>query len=61
MNSYQFNVAEQIILIVDDLPDNLRVLSSTLTKQGYQVRCAKNAQIGGDRLDVLLLATSEDY
>lgn len=45
MNSYQFNTAQQIILIVDDLPDNLRVLHSTLTKQGYQVRCAKNGSM----------------
>ncbi|NET38255.1 MAG: diguanylate cyclase [Cyanothece sp. SIO1E1] len=27
------------ILIVDDMPENLRVLSTTLTKQGYEVRC----------------------
>ena len=45
MNSYQFNPAQQIILIADDLPDNLRVLHSTLTKQGYQVRCAKNGSM----------------
>lgn len=30
------------ILIVDDTPDNLRLLSKTLTKEGYQVRCAIN-------------------
>jgi diguanylate cyclase (GGDEF)-like protein len=30
------------ILVVDDVADNLKVLSSTLTQQGYQVRCAKN-------------------
>jgi diguanylate cyclase (GGDEF)-like protein len=30
------------ILVVDDVPDNLRVLSTTLTERGYQVRCAKN-------------------
>ena len=29
------------ILIVDDVPDNLRLLSTTLTSQGYQIRCAK--------------------
>ena len=33
------------ILIVDDVPDNLRLLSTTLTKQGYKVRCAKNGSI----------------
>lgn len=28
------------ILIVDDTPDNLRLLSKTLTQEGYKVRCA---------------------
>jgi two-component system, sensor histidine kinase and response regulator len=28
------------ILIVDDTPDNLRLLSSTLSDRGYKVRCA---------------------
>ena len=30
------------ILIVDDVPDNLRLLSTTLSQQGYKIRCAKN-------------------
>ncbi|MGL4882723.1 MAG: two-component system response regulator [Waterburya sp.] len=30
------------ILIVDDIADNLRVLSKTLNEQGYKIRCAKN-------------------
>ena len=30
------------ILVVDDLADNLQILATTLSKQGYQVRCAKN-------------------
>ncbi|MEM8828385.1 MAG: EAL domain-containing protein [Cyanobacteria bacterium P01_G01_bin.19] len=30
------------ILVVDDIADNLKILASTLSKQGYQVRCAKN-------------------
>jgi diguanylate cyclase (GGDEF)-like protein len=30
------------ILIVDDTPDNLRVLSASLIERGYQVRCAKS-------------------
>jgi CheY-like chemotaxis protein len=30
------------ILVVDDIPDNLRVLSASLTERGYQVRCAKS-------------------
>lgn len=33
------------ILVVDDQPNNLRVLSSMLTKQGYHVRKALNGQI----------------
>lgn len=32
----------QNILIVDDIADNLRVLSNTLNEQGYKIRCAKN-------------------
>jgi len=32
----------QNILIVDDIADNLRVLSSTLDRQGYKIRCAKS-------------------
>ena len=30
------------ILVVDDVADNLQILATTLSKQGYQVRCAKN-------------------
>jgi diguanylate cyclase (GGDEF)-like protein len=30
------------ILVVDDILDNLRILSSSLSERGYQVRCAKN-------------------
>lgn len=33
------------ILIVDDVPDNLRLLSTTLSNQGYTVRCAKNGSM----------------
>jgi diguanylate cyclase (GGDEF)-like protein/PAS domain S-box-containing protein len=33
------------ILIVDDLPDNLRVLSATLGEHGYKVRCAKTSAL----------------
>lgn len=32
----------QKILIVDDIADNLRVLSSTLDNKGYKILCAKN-------------------
>ncbi|PZO55640.1 MAG: hybrid sensor histidine kinase/response regulator [Phormidesmis priestleyi] len=30
------------VLIVDDSPDNLRVLSATLSQSNYDIRCAKN-------------------
>lgn len=30
------------ILIVDDTPENLRLLSNTLTNQGYEVRAVTN-------------------
>ena len=33
------------ILVVDDITDNLRVLSNTLSEQGYKVRCAKNGTL----------------
>jgi diguanylate cyclase (GGDEF)-like protein len=33
------------ILIVDDTPDNLRLLSKTLIQEGYQVRCAVNGSM----------------
>lgn len=33
------------ILIVDDIADNLRVLSHTLSQEGYKIRCAKNGAI----------------
>jgi diguanylate cyclase (GGDEF)-like protein len=33
------------ILIVDDTPDNLRLLSKTLSQEGYQVRCAVNGSM----------------
>ena len=36
------NTEPKKILIIDDLPDNLRLLSSTLKEHGYEVRCAKS-------------------
>jgi diguanylate cyclase (GGDEF)-like protein len=42
MSSYQFNRDQKTILIVDDTPNNLRLLSNALTEGGYDVRCAKN-------------------
>ena len=40
MNQSQESVNK--ILIVDDVPENLRLLSTTLSQQGYKIRCAKN-------------------
>lgn len=34
------------ILVVDDIAENLRILSHTLCEQGYKVRCAKNGITG---------------
>ena len=34
------------ILVIDDIADNLRILSNTLNEQGYKVRCAKNGVTG---------------
>lgn len=42
MNNTQLNSFGANILVVDDTPDNLRVLSASLMKRGYQVRCVKN-------------------
>lgn len=53
--------AENIsILVVDDVADNLHILSTSLTKEGYQVRCAKNgatALLGANTIlpDLILL------
>jgi light-regulated signal transduction histidine kinase (bacteriophytochrome) len=38
------NTGKADILIVDDTPDNLRVLSAMLTNRGYEVRKALNGQ-----------------
>jgi signal transduction histidine kinase len=41
----QANSSKANILIVDDSPDNLRVLSTTLNQQGYEVRCVKSGSM----------------
>jgi diguanylate cyclase (GGDEF)-like protein len=42
MNNSQSSYSLGNILVVDDNPDNLRVLSASLMERGYQVRCVKN-------------------
>ena len=44
MNSNQSPTSSAIILIVDDTPDNVRLLSTILTEEGYQVRKALNGK-----------------
>jgi diguanylate cyclase (GGDEF)-like protein len=60
MNDAQVDHPLTSILIVDDTPDNLYLLSAMLTKQGYNVRCVINgsAAIMGaiaDPPDLILL------
>ncbi|MEH2266288.1 two-component system response regulator [Nostoc sp.] len=45
MNYEHLNPDKKDILIVDDMADNLRVLSSILTREGYNVRKALNWQM----------------
>ncbi|MBD2448075.1 EAL domain-containing protein [Nostoc sp. FACHB-152] len=45
MKYEQLNPDKKDILIIDDRPDNLRVLSSLLTREGYNVRKALNWQM----------------
>ncbi|MCC0177744.1 EAL domain-containing protein [Waterburya agarophytonicola K14] len=43
--SQKSTLATDNILIVDDTPDNLRLLSKTLIQEGYKVRCAVNGSM----------------
>ena len=54
MNQIDQPTAPSKILVVDDVPENLRLLSTTLTNQGYIVRRAKNGSMAlmGARNDV---------
>ncbi|MEM7592889.1 MAG: EAL domain-containing protein [Cyanobacteria bacterium P01_A01_bin.83] len=45
LDSAKNSLSADNILIVDDTPDNLRLLSKTLINEGYQVRCAINGSI----------------
>jgi diguanylate cyclase (GGDEF)-like protein len=42
MNNDRANSFTGNILVVDDIPDNLRILSASLGERNYQVRCVKN-------------------
>jgi diguanylate cyclase (GGDEF)-like protein len=42
MNHTTLNSIAKNILVVDDIPDNLRVLSASLGDRGYRVRCVKS-------------------
>lgn len=44
MDSNQASTIQASILVVDDTPDNVRLLSTILTEEGYQVRKALNGQ-----------------
>jgi len=60
MNSHPSDAAKGDILIVDDTPDNLRLLSAMLTKQGFEVRKALSgeraiASVQADLPDLILL------
>lgn len=44
MDSNLYPTIQASILVVDDTPDNVRLLSTILTAQGYQVRKALNGQ-----------------
>lgn len=45
MNQRLEQEAPRKILIVDDVPENLQLLSTTLSRQGYEVRRAKNGSM----------------
>ena len=45
MNAISSDPSSKYILIVDDQPDNLRLLSTTLTDAGYKVKSAISAQM----------------
>ncbi|MDZ8261452.1 EAL domain-containing protein [Nostoc sp. ChiQUE01b] len=54
MNYEHLNPNKKDILIIDDMADNLRVLSSILTREGYNVRKALNWQMALTATQTLL-------
>lgn len=60
MNSEDIRPARENILVVDDVPGNLRLLMQLLSQQGYNVRIATSAKralatIGNKKPDLILL------
>lgn len=52
--------SDNYILIVDDISENIRILARFLTKEGYKVKAALNAEDAGERIkesipDLILL------
>ncbi|MCM0588883.1 MAG: EAL domain-containing protein [Gloeotrichia echinulata IR180] len=54
MNYDRLNPNKKDILIIDDMADNLRVLSSLLTKEGFNVRKALNWQMALTACETIL-------
>mgnify|MGYP001792252414 CR=1 FL=1 len=47
-------ICKSNILVVDDIPENLRLLSTMLTRQGYEVRKALNGKIALNACKIIL-------
>lgn len=47
-------LSDSKILVIDDSPDNLRVLSSALAKDNYDVRCAKSGSMAFKAMETTL-------
>lgn len=60
MNLYPSNQSQKEILVIDDTPDNLRLLSAILTQHNYEIRKALNssqaiASVQAEAPDLILL------
>ncbi|MGB3516180.1 MAG: diguanylate cyclase [Elainellaceae cyanobacterium] len=54
MTSAPHSSAKADILVVDDQPDNIRLLSTLLIEQGYKVRKATNGEMALNAIDIRL-------
>jgi signal transduction histidine kinase len=66
MPDVQINKSQGNILIVDDKPNNLHLLSSMLDEQGYEVRCANSGAmaliaVNAEHPDLILLDINMPY